>query len=133
MRFLSMVTAAALLAMASVAFAQSTGSSTPSVTPSYTPSVTPSQTPSVTPSQTPSVTPSQTPSVTPSQTPSVTPSQTPSVTPSETPVGGLSKCENLLGFDKDKCLQQERAGTGGTGTSTGTMGPQNTAPSGTVR
>jgi hypothetical protein len=117
MKFLSMVTAAALLAMASVAIAQSTGSSTPSVTPSYTPSVTPSQTPSVTPSQ----------------TPSVAPSQTPSVTPSEAPVGGLSKCENLLGFDKDKCLQQERAGTGGTGTSTGTMGPQNTAPSGTVR
>ena len=125
MKFLSMVTAAALLAMASVAFAQSTGSSTPSVTPSYTPSVTPSQTPSVTPSQTPSVTPSQ--------TPSVTPSQTPSVTPSEAPVGGLSKCENLLGFEKDKCLQQERAGTGGTGPGAGTMAPQNTAPSGTVR
>jgi hypothetical protein len=117
MKLPSIVAAAALLAIASVAFGQSTGSSTPSVTPSYTPSVTPSQTPSVTPSQ----------------TPSVAPSQTPSVTPSEAPVGGLSKCENLLGFDKDKCLQQERAGTGGTGTSTGTMGPQKTAPSGTVR
>jgi hypothetical protein len=125
MNFPSMVTPVALLAMMSVAFAQSTGSSTPSVTPSYTPSVTPSQTPSVTPSQTPSATPSQ--------TPSATPSQTPSVTPSETTVGGLSKCENLLGFDKDKCMQQERAGTGGTGTGAGTMGTQNPAPAGTVR
>jgi hypothetical protein len=69
----------------------------------------------------------------PSQTPSVAPSQTPSVTPSETPVGGLSKCENLLGFEKDKCLQQERAGTGSTGTGASTTGPQYTAPSGTVR
>src|SRR5687767_10951691 len=125
MKFLSMVTAAALLAIASAAYAQSTGSSTPSVTPSYTPSETPSQTPSVTPSQTPSETPSQTPSVTPSQTPSLTPSQT--------PIGGISQCENLLGFDKDKCLQEERAATGSTATGAGTMGPQNTAPSGTVR
>jgi hypothetical protein len=31
-------------------------------------------------------------------------------------VGGLSKCENMIGTDKDTCLQQERAGTGGTGT-----------------
>jgi hypothetical protein len=64
-------------------------------------------------------------------------------------VGGLSKCENLLGTDKDKCLQEERGGTastsgraagaggshapGSTGTGAGTMGPQNTAPSGSVR
>jgi hypothetical protein len=131
MKLLNIVTAAALAAIAIVSFAQSTGSS-----------VTPSDTPSVTPSQTPSVTPSQTPSVTPSQTPSVTPSQTPSV-------GGLSKCENLLGTDRDKCLQEERGGTGSTsgraagaggshapgstGTGAGTMGPQNTAPAGTVR
>ena len=27
----------------------------------------------------------------------------------ETPLGGLSKCENLLGDEKDKCLKQERA------------------------
>lgn len=118
MKLHSMVSAAALLAMASMSFAQSTGSSTPSVTPSDTPSVTPSATPSVTPSQTPSVTPSQTPSVTPSQPPSI---------------GGLSKCENLLGTDRDKCLQEERAGTGSTGTGAGTMGPQNVPPAGTVR
>jgi hypothetical protein len=126
--------ATALLALAGTAFAQST---------SQTPSVTPSQTPSVTPSQTPSVTPSQTPSVTPSQTPSVTSSQTPSA------VGGLSRCENLIGIERDKCMQDERAGTGSTGgraagtggshapgstgTGAGTMGSQNTAPSGSAR
>jgi hypothetical protein len=56
------------------------------------------------------------------------------VTPSQTPtIGGLSKCENLLGTDRDKCLQEERAGTGSTGTGAGTMGPQNTAPAGKVR
>ena len=126
MKLLSIATAAALLAMASGSFGQYTGSSTPSVTPSDTPSVTPSQTPSVTPSQTPSVTPSQTPTI-----------------------GGLSRCENLIGIDRDKCHQDERAGTGSTsgraagaggshapgssGTGAGTMGPQQTAPSGTVR
>ena len=123
MKLLNIATAAALLAMGGVSLAQYTGSTTPSGTPSQTPSVSPSQTPSATPSQTPSVTPSQT--------------QT---------IGGLSKCENLL-IDKDKCLQEERAGTGSTsgrgaggtqgpgstGTGAGTMGPQNTAPSGTVR
>jgi hypothetical protein len=125
MKLLNIATAAALLAMGGVSFAQYTGSTTPSGTPSQTPSVNPSQTPSATPSQTPSVTPSQT--------------QT---------IGGLSKCENLL-IDRDKCLQEERAGTGSTsgrgagagdaqgpgstGTGAGTMGPQNPAPSGTVR
>jgi hypothetical protein len=126
MKLLNIATAVALLAMGGVSFAQYSGSTTPSVSPSQTPSATPSQTPSATPSQTPSVTPSQT--------------QT---------IGGLSKCENLLGIDRDKCLQEERAGTGSTsgraagtgdaqgpgstGTGAGTMGPQNTAPSGTVR
>ncbi len=116
---LKVLTSAALLATAGAAFAQGT----PSVAPSDTPSVTPSQTPSVTPSQTPSVTPSQTPSVTPSQTPNVTPSpaaqvsaptvtQTPITPPSA--VGGLGKCEHLIGTDKDTCLQNERAGTGST-------------------
>jgi hypothetical protein len=84
------------------------------------PAVSPSQSPSVTPSQTPSVTPSQTPSVTPSQTPSV--SSTTPVTP-PTAVGGLSKCENMIGTEKDTCLQQERAGTGST---------QPSAPAGTT-
>ena len=118
MKLLSIATAAALLAMASGSFGQYTGSSTPSVTPSDTPSVTPSQTPSVTPSQTPTI-------------------------------GGLSRCENLIGIDRDKCQQDARAGTGSTSgraagaggshapgssaTGAGTMGPQQTAPSGTVR
>lgn len=91
-----------------------------------------------------------TPSITPSQTPAVTPSQTPSVIPPSAPpvIGGLSKCENMIGAEKDKCLQEERAATssggraagaggshapGSTGTGAGTMGPQNTAPAGTVR
>jgi hypothetical protein len=100
---------AALLAIAGVAFAQTTPG-----TPSSTPSVTPSETPAVTPSQTPAVTPSQTPAVTPSQTPSVSSTPDP-VTPPQA-VGGLSKCENMIGADKDTCLQQERAGTGSTGT-----------------
>jgi hypothetical protein len=55
----------------------------------------------------------------------------------------------MLGSEKEKCLQDERAGTGSTGgrpagaggsyapgstgTGAGTMGPQNTAPSGSVR
>ena len=95
---LKTLTTAALLALAGAAFAQST------------PSVTPSDTPSATPSQTPSVTPSQIPSVTPSEAPVVTP--TPITPPSA--VGGLGKCENLIGTDKDKCLQNERAGTGST-------------------
>jgi hypothetical protein len=171
MKLLSIATAAALLAMASASFAQYTqpGSSAGATTSrcdsligtekerclreegsagaggTVSGSATSgSSTPSVTPSDTPSVTPSATPSVTPSATPSVTPSATPSVT-----VGGLSRCENLLGTEKDKCLQDERAGTGSTsgraagaggshapgstGTGAGTMGPQNTAPSGTLR
>ena len=57
---------------------------------------------------------------TPSQTPPATPSQTPYTTPSQTPymgervVGGLSRCENLLGDEKEKCRKDERAGTGST-------------------
>jgi hypothetical protein len=73
-----------------------------------------------------------TPSVSPSETPAVTPSQTPTVTVGEAapapvieqrPVGGLSKCENVLAFEKEKCLQDERAGAGATGA-------QHTAPAG---
>ena len=104
---LKIFSAAAVLTMAGAAFSQST----PSVTPSQTPSVTPSQTPSVTPSQTPSVAPSGTPSVTPSP-PAPIVTQTPSMNPS--PVGGLSKCENMIGTEKDKCQQDERAGMGST-------------------
>jgi hypothetical protein len=42
---------------------------------------------------------------------------TPSLsTPSmgERAVGGLSKCENLIGLERDQCLKNERAGAGGT-------------------
>lgn len=121
---LKIFSAAALVAITSVALAQST------------PSTTTSDTPSVAPSTTPSVTPSQTPSVTPSQAPSVT--QTPISPPSA--VGGLGKCENLIGTEKDKCLQEERAGgTGSTapGSTTSGTSTQPTAPigspTGTVR
>ena len=110
---------AALLAVAGVAFAQtSTAPGTPpSTIPSTTPGTAPSTSPTITPSETPAVTPSQTPYVTPSQTPSVTSSPSTTIPGPVTPrsaVGGLSKCENMLGTDKDLCLQQERAGTGGT-------------------
>lgn len=100
--------AAALLSMAGVAFAQATqpGATTPSVTPSDTPSVTPSQTPGVTPSQTPVLTPSAPATVPPPQSPGMIPHSGPPA------VGGLSKCENLLGTDKDRCQEQERAGIG---------------------
>lgn len=126
---LKMLCIAAALAFAGASFAQTSqpGQTTPSITPSDTPAVTPSQTPSVTPSQTPSAIPPSTPPV----------------------VGGLSKCENMIGTEKEKCLQDERAaigssggrpaGAGGshapgsTGTGAGTMGPQNTAPAGSIR
>jgi hypothetical protein len=107
--------ATALLAMAGAAFAQSSDYNSPSVAPSSTPSTTPPATPTVRGSV----------------------------------VGGLSKCENMLGDEKDKCVQEERGGTastggrpagaggshapGSTGTGAGTMGPQDTAPSGSVR
>ena len=86
-----------------------------------------------------------TPYVTPSQTPAVTPSQAPAITPSQTSVGGLGKCENMIGAEKDKCLQDERARAAGTGASnaapaapaTGmgkdTTDPRYTPPAGTVR
>jgi len=120
---LKTLSAAVLLAFAGAAFAQ----------------ITPSQTPAVTPSQTPAVTPSQTPAVTPSQGPIVSPSQ---VTPPAT-VGGLSRCENMIGMERDSCLQQQRAGMGSagagstSGSSTSGSSTQPTAPigspTGTVR
>jgi hypothetical protein len=112
------------------------------------------------------VTPSPAPAVAPPQSTAVTPSETPAVTPStgapivggpapvrggieERPLGGLSKCENLLAFEKDKCMQQERAaastgaqpaGAGGTqypapagAQSPAPTGAQNPAPAGTTR
>jgi hypothetical protein len=64
----------------------------------------------------------------------------PAPTVQERSLGGLSKCENLLGFEKDKCMQQERAaaspgtqpaGTGGTQYQAPAAGTQNPAPVGT--
>jgi hypothetical protein len=84
---------------------------------------------------TPSITPSQTPSVTPSQTPGVIPPSQPPVVGGPAPViGGLGKCENMIGAEKEKCLQDERAGTGSsTGRAPAGTGAQNTAPAGSVR
>lgn len=128
---LKLSSAAAALMLAGAAIAQSTepGQTTPSVTPSDTPAVTPSQAPA------------------PTQ-PAVIPATRPPVI-GEGAVSGLSRCENLIGFDKDKCQQDERNGTtssagrpagaggshapGSTGTGAGTMGPQQAAPAGTVR
>ena len=104
-------TLAGLLSLASVAFPQPQSGLTP---------------PSMSPSDTPAVTPSQAPSATPSQSP-VTPSQTPSAaTPSAPrPVGGMSQCQNLIGADRDKCLQDERAATtGGAGAGSGGSAPR---------
>jgi hypothetical protein len=120
-----LLSAATLLAIAATSFAQTTtqpGQTTPAITPSQPPAVTPSQTPAVTPSQTPAVTPSQTP-VIPSQTPSDAPlvgapvvgGPAPAVGGIESrPIGGLSQCENMIGMDKEMCMQRERAGAGGT-------------------
>ena len=62
---------------------------------------------------------------------------------------GLSPCENLIGMERDTCLKEERArigdaggrsaGAGGThapgstGTGHGSMGAQNSAPTGSTR
>jgi hypothetical protein len=99
---------------AAPAVAQSTqpGQTTPSVMPSDTPAVTPSQTPGI-PQSTPPVAPSDTPGATRSAPPSTVGGPSPGVLGG--PVGGLSRCENLIGIDKANCLEQERAAaTGGT-------------------
>lgn len=91
-----------------------------------------------------------TPSVTPSPTPGVIPpSQPPVIVGGPAPaIGGVSKCENLIGTEKEKCLREDAAtgstggraaGAGGshapgsTGTGAGTSGPQRVAPAGSVR
>ena len=121
---LKSVASAMLLALASAAYAQSQSGLTP-------PSTTPSDTPVVTPSQSPSVTPSQSPSVTPSQTPSATPAPSSGAKAPTAPraVGGMSQCQNLIGADRDKCLQDERAATLGGGAGAGTSAP----PGGSMR
>ena len=118
---LKIFSAAALLAIAGSAFAQST-----QPTPSTAPSTSPGQSPTATQQPAPAVSPSQTPAVTPSQTPSVT-SPAPITPPAA--VGGLSRCQNMIGADRDTCLMQERAGTGST--SAGSTGAAGSSTSGT--
>jgi hypothetical protein len=79
-----------------------------------------------------------TPSLTPQQTPSPVPPGTapilggPPPTLGASPVGGLSPCENMIGAERDKCLQADSAAAGGTRAPVTTW-PQNTPPTGTVR
>lgn len=130
LKLLSTATAAALLAMASASFAQSTQSGSASAEGSASAGGSAYGTVTIPDTGVPSVGGSGTAS-------------------SSATVGGLSKCENMLGEEKEKCLKDERGGTGSTsgraagaggshapgstGTGAGTMGPQNTAPSGSVR
>jgi hypothetical protein len=119
LRILATSAAAALLLMGSASFAQTTqpGQTTPSVAPSSTPAVTPSDTPAVTPSQTPGV-----PSTPPAPGSPAAVLGTPAPVIGAGPVGGLSRCENMIGLDKDRCQQEERAAMGNT-----------RAPAGSVR
>jgi hypothetical protein len=85
--------------------------------------------------------------------PSVPPTQTPSTaTPGTTatrgtaptlggpppalgsrPVGGLNPCENMIGAERDNCLQAGNPATGGSTQPPRTTLPQDTPPTGTVR
>ena len=132
---LRILSALMLVGIASASLAQSTQSE------QTTPSIKPSDTPVVTPSQTPAVTPSQTPSVTPSTGAPIVGGAAPAPVIEQRSVGGLSKCENALAFEREKCLQDERAAAGGSMAPQNTApapqntapAPQNTAPAGTVR
>ena len=68
------------------------------------------------------VTPSQTPAVTPSQGPLISPSVSPAPVTPPAAVGGLSRCENMIGLERDSCMQQQRAGTGSTAPGSTTSG-----------
>jgi hypothetical protein len=110
---LKIPSAATLLVIASVSLAQTAqpGQATPSVTPSQTPIVTPSQAPAVTPSQAPVINPQV-------DSAPVVGGPAPTIGGIESrPIVGLSPCENLLAFEREKCLQAERsAATGATTT-----------------
>lgn len=92
-----------------------------------------------TPEQTtPSVTPSQTPATTPSPNPAPVP---PGVAPvlggpppalGATTVGGLSRCENMIGAERDTCLQAPSAAAGATSQPPASAWPQTPPPTGTV-
>ena len=122
---LKILGAATLLAFASASLAQTAqpGQTTPNVAPSQTPYVTPSQTPAVTPSQTPSVTPSTGAPIVGGPAPTVGGIE-------QRPLTGLSRCENLLALERDKCLQDER--NAATGATTTTPGATSTAPDATT-
>lgn len=79
-----------------------------------------------------------TPTVPPSPTPSTVP---PSTTPpfggpppglGTTTVGGLSRCENMIGAERDRCLQTDSAAAGGSNQPPATAWPQDNPPTGTV-
>ena len=151
MKFLSIATAAALLVMSGASFAQSTQPGSAGAATSRCDALTGTEKERCLREEgSAGATTDPAPSAAPSATPSANPAPAPGTIPyPATNVGGLSKCENLIGMDKDKCLQEERGGTastsgraagaggshapGSTGTGAGTMGPQNTAPSGSVR
>jgi len=110
LRILATSAAAALLIVGSAALAQTPqpGQTTPSVTPSDTPAVTPSQTPGV-------------PSTAPAPGSPAAVLGTPAPAIGAGPVGGLSRCENMIGLEKDRCQQEERAAMGNTRAPAGSM------------
>ena len=86
--------------------------------------------------------PQTTPSVTPYQTPTATPAPVPGTgrvfggpppALGSTPVGGISPCENMIGAERDKCLQADNAAAGATSQPPASAWPQNTPPTRTVR
>ena len=155
---LRIIGAAVLVAFAGASFSQTQPyQTTPGAAPP-TPSAAPADKPAATPSPAPAIAPPQTSAVTPSETPSVTPSTGAPIVGGpapvrggieERPLVGLSKCENLLAFEKEKCMQEERvaasagaqpAGTGGTqypapagAQNPSPTGTTNPAPTGTIR
>lgn len=113
---LKLFSAAMLLVAAAAAFAQAQPDRT---------------TPSVAPTQTPAVTPSQTPSVTPSTGAPIVGTTPPAPVVEQRQLGGVSRCENMLAFERDKCLQDESSAAGGATRAPAPAGvttPQNPAP-----
>ena len=80
-----------------------------------------------------------TPSIPPTPTPSpMTPGTAPTLggpppTLGSRPVGGLNRCENMIGTERDNCLQAGSAAAGGSTQPPGTTWPQDTRPTDTVR
>jgi len=99
----------ALLAVTGGAAAQSTNA--PATAPSDTQGAAPATAPSAAPSTAPAPAPSGAPNAATTQT---TPPPSAAPARGDTAVGGLSRCENMLGNDRDACFQKERAGTGST-------------------